>query len=132
MLKSEDKKSILKYRIEKSWLSLKEAKDVAALGYWNLAGNRIYYAVYYMASALLLDKGFITKTHAGVIHLLGAKFISEGMLDKSYGRFFSRLYELRQAGDYDDMYDATPEEVEPYFDTAEKFISEMEELITLK
>ena len=30
------------------------------------------------------------------------------------------------------MYDATPEEVEPYFDTAEKFISEMEELITLK
>ena len=32
MLKSEDKKSILKYRIEKSWLSLKEAKDVAALG----------------------------------------------------------------------------------------------------
>ena len=80
MLKSEDKKSILKYRIEKSWLSLKEAKDVAALGYWNLAGNRIYYAVYYMASALLLDKGFITKTHAGVIHLLGAKFISAKQL----------------------------------------------------
>ena len=131
MLKSEDKKSILKYRIEKSWLSLKEAKDVAALGYWNLAGNRIYYAVYYMASALLLDKGLKTKTHAGVIHLLGANFIAEGILDKSYGRLFSRLYELRQAGDYDDMYDATKEEVEPYFDIAEKFIRDMEKLITL-
>ena len=52
-------------------------------------------------------------------------------MDKSYGRLFSRLYELRQAGDYDDMYDATKEEVEPYFDIAEKFIRDMEKLITL-
>ena len=59
------------------------------------------------------------------------KSILKYRMDKSYGRLFSRLYELRQAGDYDDMYDATKEEVEPYFDIAEKFIRDMEKLITL-
>ncbi|ETS97163.1 putative toxin-antitoxin system, antitoxin component [Prevotella sp. ICM33] len=45
---------------------------------------------------------------------------------------FSRLYELRQSGDYDDMFDATEEEVMPYFIQIEKFINEMEALITFK
>lgn len=49
-----------------------------------------------MVPALLLYKGISAKTHAGTIHLLGQKIINEGMLDKSYGRLFSRLHELRQ------------------------------------
>lgn len=83
-----------------------------------------------MASALLLDKGMSAKTHAGVIHLIGEKFIATGLLDKSYGKLFSRLYELRQSGDYDDMYDATEEEVLPYFEKVRMFLDEMKKLIT--
>lgn len=49
-----------------------------------------------MASALLLDKGFTARSHSGVIHLVGAQFIAKGLLDKSYGRLFSRLFGLRQ------------------------------------
>ena len=82
-----------------------------------------------MASALLLDKGLSAKTHAGVIHLIGEKFIATGLLKRAYGRLFSRLYELRQSGDYDDMYDATEEEVLPYFDKVSQFIEDMEKLI---
>lgn len=70
------------------------------------------------------------KTHAGVIHLIGEKFITTGLLDRYYGKLFSRLYELRQSGDYDDMYDATEEEVLPYFEKVEHFIKDMEKLIT--
>ena len=64
-----------------------------------------------MASALLLDKGIIAKTHAGIIHLIGSQFVARGILKKEYGRLLSRLYELRQSGDYDDLYDATEDEV---------------------
>lgn len=35
-------------------------------------------------------------------------------------------------GDYDDMFDATEEEVVPYFEKVEKFIKDMESLITHK
>lgn len=68
MLDSQQRRDIIQYRIEKSYKSLEEATAVAKLQYWNLTGNRLYYSVFHMASALLLDKGMSAKTHAGVIH----------------------------------------------------------------
>lgn len=132
MLENKLRRDVVSYRVEKSHKSFEEAKAIAKLGYWNLTGNRLYYCVFYMASALLLDKGLSAKTHAGVIHLIGEKFIATGLLDRSYGKLFSRLYELRQSGDYDDMYDATEKEVMPYFEKVASFIADMEKLITFK
>lgn len=132
MLKNGERRVLVTYRIQKAKSVLKEAYDNAQLGHWTLVGNRLYYTVYHMAQALLLDKGLSAKTHAGTIHIFGQQFVSTGMIDKKYGRLFSRLYELRQSGDYDDMYNATEDEVEPYFPLVESFISVMEELITFK
>jgi len=132
MLESQQRKDLVRYRIEKAYQSFEEAKGVAKLKYWNLTGNRLYYTAFHMASALLLDKGFSAKTHAGVIHLIGEKFIATGLLDRAYGKLFSRLYELRQSGDYDDTYDATEDEVVPYFKKVETFIKNMESLIIHK
>lgn len=132
MMGMEEKKALIAYRIQKAHDSLKEAKAVANLGFWNLAGNRLYYAAFHMASALLLDKGLVAKTHSGVIHLVGAKFITSGLLSKEDGRLFSRLYELRQSGDYDDMYDATEEDIASFFPRTEQFVRQLESLITLK
>lgn len=131
MLSIEEKKALIGYRKQKAYDSLKEAKAVAQLGFWNLAGNRLYYAAFHMASALLLDKGIVAKTHSGVIHLIGAKFVTQGLLEREYGRLFSRLYELRQSGDYDDIYDITEEEVVPYMESTELFVAKMESLMTL-
>ena len=132
MLSSEERKVVVSYRIQKAYSVLGEAKDVATLEHWSLVGNRLYYAAFHMATALILDKGLSAKTHGGTIHLIGAKFVLTGLLNKEYGRLFSRLYELRQSGDYDDMYDATQEEVEPYIQKTEYFLKAMEELITNK
>lgn len=132
MLSADERRALIKYKIEKARRSLAEAEGVITIGLWNLAGNRLYYSAFHMASALLLDKGLTARSHAGVIHLLGEKFISTGLLDKSYGRFFSRLYELRQSGDYDDMFDATEEEVRPYIEKTRTFMKDMESIITFK
>ncbi len=111
MLSIDKKKAIINYRIQKSYDNLNEAKEVAKLCFWNLVGNRLYYSAFHMASALLLDKG---------------------LLDKSYGRLLSRLFELRQSGDYDDLYDATEDEVAPYIDKTLQFVQDMEKLISFK
>ena len=131
MLTPEEKKSIIDYRWQKAYDNLNEAREVAKLCFWNLTGNRLYYAAFHMASALLLDKGLSAKSHGGLIHLIGSQFVAKGLLDKTYGRLFSRLYELRQSGDYDDLYDATEEEVLPYIEKTEAFIREMENLISI-
>ena len=132
MLSAEEKIAIVNYRRQKSHESLKEAKEVIKLGFWSLAGNRLYYAAFHMASALLLDKGITARSHSGVIHLIGAQFVTKGLLEKEYGRLFSRLFEMRQSGDYDDMYDVTEEEILPLIDKTVMFISKMEDLLTFK
>lgn len=95
MLSVDEKKAIINYRIQKSYGNLNEAKEVAKLGFWNLVGNRFYYLAFHMASALLLDKGLASCFHSGMIHLIGTQFVVKGLLDKSYGRLLSRLFELR-------------------------------------
>ena len=130
MLNPEEKKALITYRRQRAWEVLNESKEIAKLKFWNLMGNRLYYAVFHMGTALLLDRDLSSKTHSGLIHLLGSQFIAVGLLDKSYGRLISRLYELRQSGDYDDMFDATEQEVMPYFEKVESLLHEMEALIS--
>jgi len=56
-LSSDDRKALVDYRIEKAWKSYDEAQKVAAISLWDLAANRLYYALYHAASALLLSDG---------------------------------------------------------------------------
>lgn len=51
-----ERQAIVLYRIEKSRDTLKEAKAVAALGFWSLCANRLYYSAYYSCVALLIKK----------------------------------------------------------------------------
>lgn len=131
-LSIEEKKSIIEYRIQKAWDSVQEAEDNARLGHWTLAASRLYYATYYMASALLVDKGITARSHSGVIHILGSEFVKKDLLTKDEGRLISRLFGMRQSGDYDDLFDWTEEEVLPFFDKTRAFLKRMEDLITLK
>lgn len=128
-LSSDERKAIIAYRRQKAGKSIQEANDVAGLGHWNLVANRLYYACYYMASALLIDKGFVARSHGGVIHLIGLHFVTTGRLERKYGRLLSRLFEMRQAGDYDDMFDFTKEEVIPYIEMTQEFIDAIEKLL---
>ena len=98
-LSIEEKKSIIAYRIQKADSVFIEASDNATMNHWNLVANRLYYAVFHMASALLIDKGFTSKTHSGVICLLGQEFATKGLLDKDEMRLVSRLQNMRHAGE---------------------------------
>ena len=129
MLSDEEKRDLIRYRIERAFRVFKEAEDNAKLGHWNLAGNRLYYSVFHMCQALLLNEGETPRRHASMIHKIGLDFIKTGKLDRQYGRLISRLYELRQSGDYDDKYDATEEEIVPYFKQVKELLDKMKELV---
>lgn len=61
------RKDIVEYRLEKSKITLEEVKEVAKLGYWSLAANRLYYAAYYACVGLLISKGIEATTHKGTM-----------------------------------------------------------------
>ena len=83
--------------------------------------NRLYYACFYATSALLVANGITAASHAGVKTMLGLHFVSKGLLDIQHGKTFSRLFEIRHTGDYDDFVYCDKEMVEEYTPKAETF-----------
>ena len=130
-LSLDEKKAILSYRIQKAEKALVEAKDNADLEHWNLVDNRLYYAVFHMASALIIDKGFTAKSHNGIFCILGQEFVRKGLLDREDAKLASRLQNMRQSGDYDDMFDWTEDDVLPLFEKTENLIEKMKGLISV-
>jgi uncharacterized protein (UPF0332 family) len=96
---------------------------------WRTAGNRLYYACFYITSALLLKNGFAARTHNGVFGLLGLHFVSKGIVSQENNRLYRKLYELRQTGDYDDWTVITKEDILPLLAPAKQFIETIEQLI---
>jgi len=129
MLSAEDRKLIVEYRIEKAWKAFQESKDNASLGHWTLSANRLYYSAYYMASALLISRELMVKSHAGVILCIGRDFVQKGSLSGEDGRLLSNLQRMRLTGDYDDLFDWTEGDIQPLFEPTEVLLKKMQSLI---
>lgn len=130
-LSDEERAAIVSMRTQKAYDTWAETKEIISRKLWYAAANRMYYACYYITSALLISRGLAPTTHIGVIRLLGMHFVSTGLLAPELGKFYSKLFELRQTGDYDDWVVVTEEDVlsqsqmvEPYFEAVAKLISE--------
>ncbi|MCQ2311341.1 MAG: HEPN domain-containing protein [Paludibacteraceae bacterium] len=129
MLSAEDRKLIIEYRTEKAFKAFQESKDNASMGHWTLSANRLYYAAYYMASALLISRELMVKSHAGVILCIGRDFVQKGLLSGEDGRLLSNLQRMRLTGDYDDLFDWTEDDIKPLFEPTEMLLKKMQSLI---
>jgi len=128
-LTKENYEALSKYRLERAHETLAEIPYLRNQGYYNTATNRLYYACYYAAVALLVKHRISTATHAGVKTMLGMHFVSKGLISKESGRAFSTLFDSRQRGDYDEFVYSTEEEINELYPKAEQFIKEIDELL---
>lgn len=128
-LDEQSRTDLVRYRIERASETLMEARLLAKEGYYNAAFNRLYYACFYAALALLVKNGLSTSSHAGVRTMLGLHFVSKGVLEKKHGKTFSRLFEIRHSGDYDDFVYCDKEMTDEYTPLAEAFIQRIKELL---
>lgn len=117
--------AIVQYRIEKAKTTMIEAKAVASQNFWNLAANRLYYACYYAASAILIAKGLEANTHAGVSRMLSLHFVKTGIITNEESKLMKHLFMMRQSGDYDDMFDWTAEDVLPVIEPTETLLAKL-------
>ena len=107
MLQDEDRISIVRYRIENAHRTIDEVATYIENGFYNTAINRMYYACYYAASALLVANKIVTKSHDGVKQMFSLHFVKTGLAPKDFGRFYNNLFEKRGTGDYEDLFDHT-------------------------
>ena len=60
-LNDEERRIIVNLEYEKALFFLKQAESIAALDFWDVVANRLYYAVFHAVSALL---GRIQRQHS--------------------------------------------------------------------
>jgi uncharacterized protein (UPF0332 family) len=128
-LNDEERKTVVQFRMEKSQKTFAEIALLLSNGLWHTAVNRLYYACYYAVGALLVQNGIETHSHNGVINQMGLHFVRTGVLPVEQGKFYQRLFELRQTGDYSDWITIEEEDVKPLVDKAALFIHSIEKLL---
>jgi uncharacterized protein (UPF0332 family) len=125
----EERTQNAKYRIEAAYNTLEAAKVLAANGFWNSAVDRLYYSVFYAVNALLVFNEIQTKSHSATKSQFSMHFVKTGRFDKKYGQLLSELFDWRQKGDYENIFDYDSDTVQPLFGPVEEMIRRIEEEI---
>lgn len=115
--------------LERADTNLQVATELLEKGYSDISASRAYYAAFYAASALLLNNGFDTSKHSGVIALIHQHFVKSGKLDKEQGRNLNWLFELRSVGDYGVSLHVTIEDARRAVLVAEDFFRVVKNLL---
>ena len=123
---------IVRNRLENAWNTLAEVESHKENGFYNTAINRMYYACYYVTSALLVKNGILANTHSGVIRMLGLHFVSTNIISDEMGSFYTRLFELRQTGDYDEWKVIKESDIKPLMPKVEEYMQCIISLINSK
>lgn len=113
-LDMDNRKAVVDYRKEKADAALEDADFLAQAGKYNLAANRLYYALYYACTALLISKEIPTKRHAGMIAQISRHFVKTGVLSVDDGKLIKVMFNLRHEGDYEDFVDVQAEDLEEF------------------
>ena len=84
----------------KAGRSIEASKSLLQTGEAEFAAGRAYYAMFYVAEALLNETGLSFRKHGGVHGSFGEHFVKTGFMDAKYHRWLLDSFDKRIAGDY--------------------------------
>ena len=119
---------LIQLQTDKAYRPLQDADDMIQQKRWKLAANRLYYACYHIVHAAFIPLGITAKTHEGTLTELGKNFVMTDKLDKKYGRFFSRMIQLRLKADYNSIANVTEAEVLEMAPLSHEFVAAVQQL----
>jgi uncharacterized protein (UPF0332 family) len=126
---TQEERSLIKYRIERAYETLDEAKILFDAGKINAYVNRLYYACFYAVSALLRTKGFSTSKHGQLRSLMHREFVKTGVIPKELAKHFDVLFDSRLEGDYSDFIQFNAEDVAGWLKSSDEFVAHIDRLI---
>lgn len=128
----ENMTAYIRYRLEKAQEVYEAARVLCDAKQWNSVVNRLYYACFYSASALLLYHRISAKSHAGVIGQFSEHIVRPGVISTEEFRVYAKLLNWRSKGDYNDLYDFCQEDTEPMMPKVKHFIDKVASLIQIE
>lgn len=128
-LKEEDRRVLVALELEKAEKTLHEMEVTRRNNLWDMAANRLYYALFHAVSALLINDRHEVGTHRGAVNKFSLFYVKTGLFTPAEGRLYSQLQSLREDGDYNCSIDIQQDEVEEKLAPTLQLIGKIKKLI---
>jgi len=125
----QDLKQLINKRIDDAEEAFQDAIYLMERLSYKGAVNRLYYAAFYAARALLAVKGLESSKHSGVISLFQKEYVKSGVFNKNVAKALSRVFEKRQKVDYADHAVITEVEAIRLKEEVQVFLDEIKKVI---
>ncbi len=111
--------------IEKAERFLSTAENTLNTGDYDSCVSRCYYAMFFMAEAVLLTKSITASSHKGVISLFGEHFVKTKILERNLGKALNDAYDKRLVGDYGVGFTVSEQQAKDLLKTAQDFFQKL-------
>lgn len=108
---------------------LKTADMLIEDGDYESSVSRSYYAMFFVARALLRQVGSEPQTHSGIRNPFGLHFVKEGPLSERFAGMLNDAEEMRTLADYAEEFVLTKENAQVTLRDAEDFVEQMSGLL---
>jgi len=122
-MRDQDIKALIMYRLDEAGEALSDTELLLDVGRYRSAANRLCYAAFYAAVAVLLTKHLEFSRHSAVIAFFDKEFIHTGVLPKEYSRALHRAFNERQQDDYMPFVVMTPDELKQLLASARDMVN---------
>ena len=118
--------------VEKGTRALQAGEALLAIGLFDDAVTRFYYAAFHFASAALLTEGVEATSHHGLLTLFGEHLVRTGKLSAARAKELKQLQAFRQAADYDRAFAFTADGAEEEAVVARRCVAELRVFLVAK
>jgi uncharacterized protein (UPF0332 family) len=109
--------------LEKAERSIRATQTLLDAGAAEFAVGRAYYAMFYVAGALLHEEGLNFRSHAAIHAAFGKEFAKTGRLDSKYHRWLIDAFDERLQADYGFAVSVDTHKVVTLVDRARAFLA---------
>lgn len=124
-MEEENKFDIINLQIERAQSIMAEIDILVSNKLWSTTANRLYYALFHAACALLIKDSHPVKSHQGVSMSIGQYYVTSGLLTREEGKFYGRMQGLRERSDYNCMIQITEEEVKSKIEPTSNLVNRL-------
>ena len=124
-----DKDQLIKYRVARARETVEDARIAVENNRLSAAENRIYYAVFYIVSALAIKNNFSTSKHGQLLGWFNKNYVKTGIVSPDFGKIYADAFANRQESDYQDFIILKPEDIKIHYAEMLKFVDCIEKII---
>ncbi len=122
-----NKQTLINAAIKKSHDAIYAAEYNFKNGFYSTSQNRLYYAIFYIVTALAYKDNFITSKHSQLMSWFNKRYIYDKKIFNSrLFKIYKETFSCRQKSDYDFLYEINEEELADSINDTKEFIQDIE------